>query len=119
MKNLNYFSEKEVRALSLDELIEADKEFYPRAFDYMKNELGVESEKDLVILKVHPDKVKRDEEGWDLDAYFPKNEKPEIMEERDDFEPHVIVANYHGIRLVGMQDASPIMFYANKRDIAK
>lgn len=115
MLDLNYFTEEEARAIGLDEIVEGDKECYPEAFSYILARLEATSEKDLVVLKVHPDNRLKDRSGWDLKSYFPNNEEPIMVWEKIETGPYLVEVKFRGYTLMGLQDACPMIMYANRK----
>ena len=78
---------------------------------------------EVVCLNVHPDNVKSDEEGWNIDSFFPRGVQPhtELISEDYNVEGFAvgrvvrIVAD--GATFVADQNASPWTVYANPKQI--
>lgn len=91
------------------------KEFY----NLLEKELGCKLE-DIVMLSVHPNWERIDEEGWDDKSFFPGHYVPkvEVIDKSFSVEgftfglvERVIVG---GITFISQQDACPIGMYANR-----
>lgn len=117
MLGLNYFTAEEAEELRVNEIIEGDKECYPKAFSKILESLKARIE-DLVLLKPLKNK------GYNVEAFFPEDApchtvKGSISTPEDGFEATVITLRYGGVNVAGLQDESPWSLYVNRRDLQK
>lgn len=102
----------------LEEIHPSLKEYH----DMVAKEIGCTFE-EAVCLFVHPDKEEEDEEGWQVESFFPKGVelKTEIINDdyhTSDFSIGSVVRLIHdGVVFVAETNASPWLVYANPNKI--
>lgn len=90
--------------------------------DLISKEVGCTWE-DVVCLAVHPDHEKCDEEGWQIEAFFPRGVDPETSMINDDYNTKdfsvgsVVRLKHDGATFVAETNASPCTIYANPKTI--
>lgn len=78
---------------------------------------------EVVCLGVHPDNEKSDEEGWNIDSFFPNGIQPHTELISDDYRienfafGQVIRLKQGNASFVADEDASPWTVYANPKQI--
>lgn len=93
---------------------------YPGAkdyYDYIARSLGCDIS-DLAVLLVNPDFEGKDEEGWNVESFFPVGAylDTEVVsndyETRDFYFGQVISIVYNNERFIANQNASPLIVWA-------
>lgn len=80
---------------------------------------------EVVLLDIHPDNVKSDEEGWNIDSFFPKSVQPHTELISEDYNVggfaigRVVRLVADGATFVADQDASPWTVYANPKQFER
>lgn len=78
---------------------------------------------EVVCLDVHPDNAIVDEEGWQIEAFFPRGIDPETSMINDDYNTKdfsvgsVVRLKHDGATFVAETNASPWTIYANPKTI--
>lgn len=93
---------------------------YPGAknyYDYVAKSLGCEIS-DLAVLLVNPDFEGTDEEGWNIESFFPVGAHLETIVVSNDYETddfyfgQVISIVYNNEKFIADSNASPLMVWA-------
>lgn len=104
--------------------VELEKD-YPSLKSYhelISKEVGCPWE-EVVCLDVHPDNAIGDEEGWQIEAFFPRGIDPETSMINDDYNTKdfsvgsVVRLKHDGATFVAETNASPWTVYANPKTI--
>ena len=80
---------------------------------------------EVVLLDVHPDNVKSDEEGWNIDSFFPRGVQPHTELISEDYTVEgfamgrVVRLVADGATFVADQNASPWTVYANPKQFER
>lgn len=91
-------------------------------YEMVSKELGCKIE-DIVCLEVHPDNERSDEEGWQVESFFPRGVDPKTDIINDDYHTNefsignVIRLIQDGVVFVAETNASPWIVYANPKTI--
>lgn len=87
-------------------------------YDMVAKELGCRVE-EITCLAVHPDNERSDEEGWQVESFFPRGVDPQTEIIDDDYNTSdfavgsVICLKQDGVVFVAETNASPWIVYAN------
>lgn len=93
---------------------------YPGAkdyYDYVARSLECDIS-DLAVLLVNPDFEDKDEEGWNIESFFPVGAHLEITVVSDDYKTHdfyfgqVFSIVYNDEKFIADQNASPLLVWA-------
>lgn len=93
-----------------------------KCYDMIAKELGCKIE-EIVCIDVHPDNEEEDEEGWEIESFFPKETHPEAEVIYDDYCTNdfavgcVMRIVCDGIVFVAESNASPWCVYGNLNNI--
>ena len=107
---------------SMKELIKE----YPstvQLFDMIGEILGCNKD-ELRVINVHPDYEKTDEDGWNIESFFPKTDAKNFTVENlhsgyhtsDFYFGDIDKITYQGITLVAVHNCSPIVMFINLKD---
>ena len=93
-------------------------------FDMISKELACPWE-EVVLIVVHPDNAKSDEEGWNIDSFFPRGIQPHTELISDDYSVEnfaigkVVRLMHDNTKFIADQDASPWTVYGNPKQFEK
>lgn len=98
-------------------------ESYPSAknyYEYVAKSLGCDIS-DLAVLLVNPSHEDVDEEGWNIESFFPVGAHLETTVVSNDYKTddfyfgHVFSIVYNNEKFIADQNASPLMVWANMK----